>query len=253
MTLQVDDPRPLEAAVLSLIKRYPVAITYEDPRYEYSDDIEDITARVLKNPSASSARFLVPRGGVLQADIEISSDSGQPVSIAATVQGIVNAKNVIPRGGQFRVYQSEDAFHIVPAATRDSKGAWVEQRSILDTPITLSSAEMNGVELIDAILKQVSDGSGVKLGLSGFGFSNELMSHKARVVATGEPARDVLMRTLHSIDSRFTWLLLYDPALHLYVFNLAFAAEPPPSETPLPALPRQGDPTPGGLPFAPRN
>jgi hypothetical protein len=99
MTLQVDDPRPLEAAVLSLIKRYPVAITYEDPRYEYSDDIEDTTARVLKNPSASSARVLVPRGGVLQADIEISPDSGQPVSIAAAVQGIVNAKNVIPRGG----------------------------------------------------------------------------------------------------------------------------------------------------------
>ena len=213
--------------MVSLIKLYAVTITYEDPRYEHSGDIQDVTEQVLKSPTASNKRFLVPRGGVLQADYEISLDTGQPVSVAATVQAIVDAQNSLPVGGRFGVYQRGDAFHVVPVAARDSKGAWVEQRSILDTPITLSCAEMNGIELIDAILKQVKDASGVELGLSGTGFANILRRYKGSVAATGEPARDVLMRTLHSISPRFTWLLLYDPQLHLYVFNLAFAAERP--------------------------
>jgi hypothetical protein len=67
-TLSVDDPRPLEAAVLALIKRYPLVITHEDPRYEFSGDMQDVSSR---NPRVQH-RVLIPLGGVLQANYRIS-------------------------------------------------------------------------------------------------------------------------------------------------------------------------------------
>jgi hypothetical protein len=241
--LFVDDPRPLEAAMLSLIRSYPITITYEDPRYEYSGDIKDITDQVLKSPNLSSHRVLIPRGGVLQATYQVSRDTSQPVSVADTVQSIVDAQNASVIGGRFAVYQRGGAFHIVPSEARDSRGIWVKQRSILDTPITFSSEESNGVELIEAILKRVGEASGANiLGLSAERFLNLFFRYKGTIEAKDEPARDVLMRALHSISPRLTWVLNYDHSGLYYVFAADLSAEPPAEEIPLDLSKLPGDP-----------
>lgn len=255
VVLVVDDPRPLSAAVESLIERHPISITYEDPRYEFSGDIRDVTSQVRKNPSATDSRVLVPRGGVLQTTYEISN--GQPASAADTVRQIVETKNLDPVGGRFEVYQDGDVFHIVPTEIRDSRGAWVKQQSILRTPITFSSGELNGFQLIEAILKQVSAASGANiLGMSAERFTNAFYNYRGQIDATDEPARDVLLRALHSIHPRFTWFLNYDPSGQYYAFAVAKTTEPEfpePPEPPPVTAPRPGDPTPAGPPFRPRN
>jgi hypothetical protein len=253
LTLFVSDPRPLAAAVLSLIDRYPISITYEDPRYRFSGDVQDVTGQVRKNLNAPN-RVFVPRGGVLEARYEV--DSGQLLSAADTIQRIVETKNLNPVGGRFEVYQRGGVFHIVPIEARDSTGAWVRQQSILNAPVTLSTGELNGYELIEMVLKQVGEASGERiLGMSAERFANSFFRYRGSIEATNEPARDVLVRALHSINPRFTWLLNYDPSGRYYVFAVALSAEPPPRDIPLDLvrIPRSGEPTPAGPSFRPRN
>jgi hypothetical protein len=244
----VDDPRPLEAAVLSLIERHRITITYEDPLYEYANDVKDVTEQVRKGHSGS--KVLIPAGGVLQASYEITRDTGQPVSVVDMINGIVEAKNANPAGGRFGVVQIGDAFHIVPLEGQDKNGVWVKRQSILDTPITIESDELSGYALIEAVLKQAGQASGANiLGLAAERYTNTLFRYKGRIEASNEPARDVLMRLLHSISPRFTWLLNYDPSGRYYVFALAMTAAGPPAEVPvdLSRGPRPGDPTPTGV------
>src|SRR5262245_54420252 len=47
--LSVDDPRPVAKALERLEDKYGWRITYEDPRYAYPGDIEDVTTKVRKD------------------------------------------------------------------------------------------------------------------------------------------------------------------------------------------------------------
>jgi len=256
VALVVDDARPLNAAVWDLIQRYPIMVTYEDPRFEFAGDIRDVTDQIRKSPNPSGRRALVPSGGILQTTYQVSQETGKPLSVADTVQRIVEAKNANPIGGRFEIYQSEDVLHVVPAEVRDSKGNWIRQQSVLNTPITFASEELDGYHLIEAILKQVSAASGQDIrGPTGSGGPSPglLARYRGAVEARDEPAREVLIRVLHSIDRRFTWLLNYDPSGHLYYFSVERTAASMPPEPPPRATPRPGDPTPAGPPFQPRN
>jgi hypothetical protein len=253
MDLYVDDPRPVAEAVLSFAKRYPTVVTYEDPRYVYSGDVLDVTERVRRNP-ATGVRTLIPRGGLLQVSYDVEESTGEPVDFASSVKSILEAANVGSSGGRFDLRQEGNVFHIVPVEVRDLQGRWVKHNSILDTPITLSTDELNGYQLTEAILAQVGQANEVGVGLAVERFTNTFMRHTGRVSATREPARDVLLRVLHEMSERFTYLMLYDPSGKYYVLNVAVVAEPP-REIPLDLspIPRPGDPTPAGPPFRPGN
>lgn len=252
----INDPRPLKEAVLQFIKRYPVTITYEDPRYEFAGDIRDVTDQVRKSPNPENHRTLIPSGGVLQTSYTVSTDTAQPVNVASAIQGMVETKNANPVGGRFDVFQSVRAFHVVPVGVRQSNGTWVKQTSVLDVPISLTVQETDGYHLLEAILEQASAASGQDIrGPVLPGSPNPLFRYRGKVEATDEPAREVLMTMLHSINPRFSWTLNYDPSDRYYMFNIVLTAEPPlpevdPFELP---VPRPGDPTPSGRPFRPSN
>src|SRR5271167_823085 len=42
-------PRPVRDVILQWEKQYGWVITYEDPRFEYAGDLEDVTAKVRKD------------------------------------------------------------------------------------------------------------------------------------------------------------------------------------------------------------
>jgi hypothetical protein len=257
VVLSVNDARPMGQAVLSLIRSYPVTITYEDPRYEYAGDLRDATRQVSKSRHPE-IRAIVPRGGALQATYDVSQDTGEPVDMAGAIQNIVDANNLARRGGRFQMLRGGDTFHVVPTEVRNSKGRWIPQRSVLDTPITFSSdGERDGFELIEAILQEVSVASGQKIvgGRPNVAMvcpSNPLgcAENKRTVDATNEPARDVLIRLVSSLNARYTWVLYYASPERFYVFNLVLGVERPEPkiEHRLPT-PKPGDPTPAGVPF----
>ena len=255
VVLSVNDARPTGQAVLSLIRSYPVTITYEDPRYEYAGDLRDVTRQVSKSRHPE-IRAIVPRGGALQATYDVSQDTGEPVDMAGAIQRIIDANNRARHGAHFELVRSGDAFHVVPTEVRDGNGRWVPQRSVLEASITFSSGgERDGFELIEAILHELSAASGQKIvgGLAGVAMacgSVGCIQNKRTVDARNEPARDVLIRLVSSLNARYSWVLYYAPDVHYYVFNLVLGVErtEPKIDHHLPT-PKPGDPTPAGVPF----
>jgi hypothetical protein len=253
VVLSIKDARPMAEAVLSLIRTYPVTITYEDPRYEYAGDLHDATRQVNKTRHPP-LRSIAPQGGALQATYDVSQDTGAPVDMAGAIQNVIDANNLARFGGHFEVRQSGAAFHVVPTEVRDSKGRWIQRQSLLDTPITFSSGgEKDGFGLIEAILHEVTAASGEKIIAAGrpaiaIHCSSPGCIENERVVdATNEPARDVLLRLVSSLNPRYTWLLYYDSSERCYYFNLVLGVErgQPKIEEPRPKPPKPGDPTPG--------
>src|SRR5437879_2804770 len=53
ITITVNDPRPLAAAITELELRHGWVITYEDPPYEYAADVRDVTGVVRKDSDLS--------------------------------------------------------------------------------------------------------------------------------------------------------------------------------------------------------
>jgi hypothetical protein len=255
VVLAVNDPRPMGEAVLSLIRSYPVTITYEDPRYEYADDLRDVTRQVSKASKAQS-RTIVPRGGALHATYDVSQETGAPVDMADAVQNIIDSNNRARQGGHFALHRSGNTLHVVPTEVRDGNGRWIRQQSVLDVPISYSSGgEKNFFELVDAITKEASAASGYKIVSAGFAAGSFACSlgcteYNRTVDANNESARDVLIRLLRSMNARYTWVLYYDPAMHCYFFNLVLGMErPEPKIEPYRPTPKPGDPTPSGVPF----
>ncbi len=65
-----------------------------------------------------------------------------------------------------------------------------------------------------------------------------------------EPARDVLLRLLQSVNPRYTWVLYYKPTECSYWFNLVLGVQrPAPKIESHRPTPKPGDPTPTGVPF----
>lgn len=252
VVLSVNDARPMAEAVLSLIRTYPVTITYEDPRYEYAGDLHDVERQASKTRHPP-VRWIAPRGGVLHATYDVSEATGTPVDMADAIQKIVDANNVARFGGHFELRQSGGTFHVVPTEARDSTGRWVRQRSLLDAPITFSSGgEKDGFGLIEAILHEVSIASGETIvggrpAIASNCSSPGCIDNERVVDATNEPAREVLMGLVTSLNPRYSWVLYYDASERCYYFSLVLGVDGPipKVEHPRPRPPKPGDPTPG--------
>ena len=72
LQLAVTDPRPVALAIAVLSERHGIAITYEDPRYEFEGDLKDVTSEVARSPIKPGQRILVPLGGALGLTYSIS-------------------------------------------------------------------------------------------------------------------------------------------------------------------------------------
>ncbi len=174
--------------------------------------------------------------------------------MADAIQKLVDANNLARRGGHFQVLRGDDTFHVVPTEVRDSKGRWIPQRSVLDTPITFSSDERDGFELIEAILREVSAASGQEVvgrlaSVATACGSLGCAQNKRTIDARNESARDVLIRLVNSLNRRYTWVLYFEPTERSYWFNLVLGVErPEPNIEQHRPTPKPGGPTPG-VPF----
>jgi len=226
VALNVNEGRPVAAAVRALNEHQAIVVTYEDPRYEFQVDIKDVTLEV-RNPEAPpnpAARVLVPRGGPLALDFTVSRTTNELASPTETLQQILNAAERNGTGGRFEVEQSDRAFHVVPKAIRNARGAWIEQGSILDAPITIPSGEMSSFQMLTAFCAAVSEATGASVHV-GVVPLNSFNRHGGLIKADKERARDVLARILESVSDRLTWYLLYDPGGKFgYALNISTVA-----------------------------
>jgi hypothetical protein len=232
--LRIDDPRPVARGIQLLTAEFPIVITYEDVRYEYESDLRDVAA-LARNPQRvnSPGQTLVPMGGIpFSLSFELTSGVETRVNeIESVLSQLLSAHAVNGGGGRFRVERAGDVIHVMPSQVRNGDGDWVDQSSILDTLISIPEQNLNGFEMLNLICDELTKAAGIQVGVTTVPIG-VLASYEGSIKANNEPARDVLLRTLHSVNKQFTWRLLYAPDMKIYGLNVrAVAAAPPLDET----------------------
>lgn len=220
-TIDVVDPRPIAQAVQTLVSKYGYVITYEDPRYNYEGDLEDVTDRVRRGPARPgvASKIMVPAIDKITVSLPATS---APKDVAYAL-GLL-AQQPSRQGGHFRVERGADVFHVVPTEVRDKNGNWSANPSILDAPISLPAADYSELGMIRAICNAVGAANNVQVHV-GVGFGRRIRIGAAEPLyhleANNETARTVLLRALSaSSPTKRTWLLFYDFTVKAYALNI---------------------------------
>jgi hypothetical protein len=237
LILNIDSGRPVYRAVSTLQTRYGYVITYEDPRYATEDDLEDVSASVVRQysqyPPGAAPRVIVPRRSQLTVALPASPDIS-PQDLAAVLQKLVAAQASNSRGGHFRVEEAGDVFHVIPTEVRDRNGNWARYSPLLDTLISLPPQDRSEMELYRAIAAAASAAAHVRVEvIINSGIVTGLAGPERRTImgSSQEPARSVLMRTFQLQRTRRTYALLQGPEdntpfLNIWDFPTKAQAQP---------------------------
>lgn len=233
--LHVVDGRPVAAVVQELVSRYRYVITYEDPRYAFEGDLQDVTAQVRKDldrfPPGDAPRVIVPAEDSLTVYVPQAS-SISPAELRALLETTTQAQAANRQGGRFRVMRSGEIFHVIPSAVRDRNGTWAAQTSILDVSLSLPTRDRGRWEMLQDICDALSIAAHVKINYAGpvGGLTSLTMNPRPyRLGAQNEKARDLLLRVFRmlnepgsstSIPQRLTWFLFYDASDREYAMNI---------------------------------
>jgi hypothetical protein len=197
--LIVTHPRPVKVAVAELEKRYGWVVTYEDPPRIFAGELENVSR-------APGKVVLGLRTQRLEVAQSLPAPSANPDRI--TLLGAVLAADAALVGHQrFTLRSSAFGVHVVPTAYRDVNGGWLVTNSILDAKITMPSGEQNVFQYLEGYCKALAQaiakpvtGATMPYGL--------LASRKISLAANSQPASDVLIAVLQSLNTPLTWRLL---------------------------------------------
>lgn len=222
VNLSVQDGRPVAKAITMLEARYGWTITYEDPPYVYAGDIADVTDKVRRDldkyPKGAAPRVLVPKGGELSFDYNVTSQAGLPPDPVVVVQQLLTAS---ARYGKFRLEKDHGIIHVIPTAIRSISGKWGPTKSVLDTLITLPAKERTGMQTLEAVCAAISNATQMRV-VVGTVPLNLFMQHKDHQGAAGQKARQVLVQLFERMSNgkSLSWRLLYGPGTKMYVLNI---------------------------------
>ncbi len=214
ISIEIERPRPLATAALALMDKYGYSVAYEDPIYSFDDKLEDAAPRVFKSSRVPSTgkplTLMVPKGGMLAARISSKSPSD-------VLHKVIESQYASNRGGQFRLEQRGDLYQIIPTHTKVKNGNWSNQRTVLDSNISLVQKSRTDQELIKEICDEVAEKSGIRIQAVwpiSINVASDAVPTTYNFGSNLEPARNILIRALDAIASergKMSWIMLYNP------------------------------------------
>jgi hypothetical protein len=210
----------------STAKARKIPITYEDPRYRNSADIEDVAARVARNLSPAVVKFgrriLVPRGKAISF-VYSPQDLRTPEGAEATISRMLREYEALG-GATFTITRDGGRFHVVPAKELEVTGERVSQASILDTVITVTPGQRDGGQLLHAICDEVRKQTGHEIGIGPSGPSNYLARYRTSKGIAEQSATEALENLLDTAAPRgsYVWDLYYAPGDRGYGLNVVY-------------------------------
>ena len=211
INLDVDDPRPLLAAVQALEKRFGWTVTYEDPPYASPDDFEDVTLSTRRTLyDKTKPRTLVPRGGPFAFRHAMSAPPSSARDRQVVLETLLEQYRMTDYPGEFALTSTGDVLHVVPIGSKNPAGQRVPARSLLDLNISLPNGQRTAFDMLRAITEAVTR-PGVAEVTVGTVPINLLMQVRVQDGATNESARGVLLRLLEATRQNLSWALLCDP------------------------------------------
>ena len=211
-----DDPRPLAKAADILEQHYGWVVTYEDPPFQFDQDIIDVTAAVRRTYARGQQSVLTPRGGRLLVEFDLTGQTTEP---AGVIKQLLEAYERHPLPGHFVAVSTKEVTHLVPTSIRNQAGNQVQLTSILDTQVELNAGDLTLANIIGDVLQQVSNRTGTKIVL-GTAPPNLLLNTRIQQETFSGPARAALVSALGATDTRLSWRMLYGPDAKMYALNL---------------------------------
>jgi hypothetical protein len=220
-----DISRPISTLLDQLRKREKISVTYEDPRYSNSADIEDITSKVARNVSEAEKnghRTVVPRGRRITF-VYVPNDFRTPDGVEATIARMLQEYRTLG-GPTFGVIRDGSRLHVVPIDVLDTAGERVKQDSILDTLITIPPARRDGGQLLDAICDEVKKQTGYEIWVGPTAPGNSLARFKTVEGIESQTARTAIENLLDKLAApdSFDWDLYYEPGEKAYGLNFQY-------------------------------
>jgi hypothetical protein len=229
-TLSLISPRPIRDAIVEYEKEYRWVITYEEPRFEFPADMEDLArkARLMGKAIDANKTFRIPRTRTLSITYDRPVDADNATTRLQTVHKLLDAYSQSD-GDSYELRQSASRLHIVPGQVKDISGRLQHATLILDTPISLVQEPRNGMQFLEEFCDQLSsNGAGTHV-MMGTVPMNALFRHKTNVGFENLSAREALERFLDSMPygARYSWRLLYGelPTGLGYVLNINWVPE----------------------------
>ncbi len=137
-----DLSRPISTLINEIRRRERVSITYEDPRYVNSTDIEDVTVEVSKGSDLDKTHgppILVPKGRPISF-VYVPARMHKQNSAKATIERMLE-EYVSLGGPTFAVIGDGTRLHVVPREILDASSTRVHQGSILESRVNVPPAQ----------------------------------------------------------------------------------------------------------------
>lgn len=220
-TVKADYARPLQQAISAVREEYGWVVNYEDPPYQGSHDLIDMTNPNYRTTHPNAKVVLGPAGGPFQSTYpETPKMWSSPAAELNVLEKIVFDYNQSGNPGNFVVRELPDgSFDVVGDSIHDNAGAEVSITPVLDTPIYIPRATRSFGGAITAILNALSSKTGIGMGEGLMPFNLLPTGHLA-IGGSKTSARDLLMQVIDSTGSRYVWLFLYEPPEREYLLGI---------------------------------
>ncbi|MDQ6786734.1 MAG: hypothetical protein M3033_07980 [Acidobacteriota bacterium] len=223
--IKVNDPRPLYQAISALNEEYGWVVDYEDPPYAFESELIDVTDPKWRTSHPNATGLKIPAGGAFQFEYEESAALATSAGKEEILRKIVSEYNRSGNPGRFVVRSEEGGrFSVVGTTVRDENADDKEVSPILDTLISIPTAQRSAEETIKLIRTNLSAKSGINVSDVGL-VDNLLIQSKVIVGGENVPARILLLQTLNATNRTMIWSLLFDANLNtFYALNTKIAA-----------------------------
>ncbi|MBV9770812.1 MAG: hypothetical protein JOZ32_14660 [Bryobacterales bacterium] len=239
--LSVNDSRPVNVLAEKIEALSGIPVNYEDVQYAYAADTVDVTSSVVNPsyPAPVNFQVIIPRAAQLSALITVDAAtqklSGPSSALNALNEVLRAASANTAIAGKFTVENYENVFFIYPAQARSATGQFVPYTPVLSTPIDVPGLPQTAIETLEAILQQVSEKVGVKVGLGTMPFKAFRVS-TVTISASQEPANYVLARLFAAVCASgvaapqsslgMSYHAFFDPRFKSYALNIHVVANP---------------------------
>jgi hypothetical protein len=187
--LSVNTFRPLDAAATKLESQFGIAVSAEDPVFQFRGDMMDISLEVPRLRPGT----LVPARWGFEVRFPVNPDDS-PQNVRELLAGIVAEANLRSRFA-YRLDEVGGAFFFVPTRTRDAQGRSIAMTALLDRPVTIPAGVRRINESASLMADDLSRQTGLRVSccqsaIAGIPWGME----KVMFAANNEPARSVLRR-----------------------------------------------------------
>lgn len=198
--LIVDFPRPVDSAVKTLVEKYGIPVSSEDPWYLFPGDTEMIPR----------VRFPVPKRAHLEVTYPVKPD-GTPQDVRGMLQALIDAANAaFPFA--FTLDATGGQYTIIPTRTRDAQGRIIQMMPLLDHKVTILPGKRPIHENARLVSESLSKQTGFHVSccqgvVGGIPWGME----EVQFAAGNESARRIVRRLMALAGGRQNYLQRCDP------------------------------------------